>query len=135
MPAKLIDSGYAGIRLPNGATGNRIENNVIENHGRGLFVLSSSEGNHLRNNTESNTTYQGGLIQSCGNHLEGNTIVDAGDEAIHVVHAVAASTPTPSIANNNTILWNVIRDTQKHAPSRFIGLHISTSGNTELFIG
>jgi parallel beta-helix repeat protein len=127
---KPIDSGYAGIRLPNGATGNLIENNVIENHGRGLFILSSSEGNRLRNNTVRNTTYQGVLIQSSGNVLEGNTIVDAGDEAIHVVHAVAASSPTPSIANNNTILRNVIRDTRKHDSSRFIGLSVTTSGNT-----
>jgi hypothetical protein len=37
---ELIDSGYAGIRLPNTATRNLIEHNYIENHGRGLFVLN-----------------------------------------------------------------------------------------------
>ena len=32
--SKLIDSGYAGIRLPNGARNNVVENNFIQNHGR-----------------------------------------------------------------------------------------------------
>jgi parallel beta-helix repeat protein len=125
----LIDSGYAGIRLPNSAKSNIVENNFIENHGRGLFILSSSEDNIVRNNTVKNTSYQGVFIQSSGNVLEGNTIIDAGDEAIYVVNADAKSSPTPSIADNNRILGNVIYDTRKHDADRFIGLKILSRNN------
>jgi parallel beta-helix repeat protein len=127
--AELIDSGYAGIRLPNSAKSNIVENNFIENHGRGLFILSSSEDNIVRNNTVKNTAYQGVLIQSSDNVLEGNTIIDAGDEAIYVVNADAKSSPTPSIADNNRILGNVIYDTRKHDADRFIGLKILSRNN------
>jgi parallel beta-helix repeat protein len=101
--SKLIDSGYAGIRLPNGARNNVVENNFIQNHGRGLFILSSSENNIVRNNTVKSTTYQGVLIQSSNNLLEKNTIIDAGMEAIYVTDANAENSPTPSVANGNRI--------------------------------
>jgi parallel beta-helix repeat protein len=127
--AKLIDSGYAGIRLPNSAKNNIIENNFIENHGRGLFILSSSVNNVLQNNTVKNTTYQGVLIQASNNVLAGNTIMDAGGEAIYVVNATADSSPTPSVADNNSILGNLIYDTRKHDASRFVGLQISSRNN------
>ena len=126
---KLIDSGYAGIRLPNSAKGNVVENNFIQNHGRGLFILSSSEDNTVRSNTVKNTTYQGILIQSSSNLLEGNTIIDAGNEAIYVVNQDAKSSPTPRIADDNRILHNVIYDTQAHENSRCIGLRIASRKN------
>ena len=127
--SKPIDSGYAGIRLPNGAKNNTVEKNFIENHGRGIFILSSSEKNIVRNNVVKHTTLQGVLIQSSNNLLEGNTIIDAGCEAIYVVDASAKSSPTPSIADGNGILRNVIWDTRKHEASRFVGLRISSRNN------
>ena len=127
--SKLIDSGYAGIRLPNGARNNVVENNFIQNHGRGLFILSSSENNIVRNNTVKSTMYQGVLIQSSNNLLEKNTIIDAGMEAIYVTDANAENSPTPSVANGNRILGNIICDTKSFRPSRFIGLKIGSREN------
>ena len=126
--SKLIDSGYAGIRLPNGARNNVVENNFIQNHGRGLFILSSSENNIVRNNTVKSTMYQGVLIQSSNNLLEKNTIIDAGMEAIYVTDANAENSPTPSVANGNRILDNIIYDT-KFRSSRCIGLKIGSLEN------
>ena len=127
--SKLIDSGYAGIRLPNGARNNVVENNFIQNHGRGLFILSSSENNIVRNNTVKSTMYQGVLIQSSNNLLEKNTIIDAGMEAIYVTDANAENSPTPSVANGNRILDNIIYDTKSLRPSRCIGLKIGSREN------
>ena len=127
--SKLIDSGYAGIRLPNGARNNIVENNFIQNHGRGLFILSSSENNIVRNNTVKSTMYQGVLIQSSNNLLEKNTIIDAGMEAIYVTDANAENSPTPSVANGNRILDNIIYDTKSLRSSRCIGLKIGSREN------
>ena len=127
--SKLIDSGYAGIRLPNGARNNVVENNFIENHGRGLFILSSSENNIVRNNTVKSTMYQGVLIQSSNNLLEKNTIIDAGMEAIYVTDANAENSPTPSVANGTRILDNIIYDTKSLRSSRCIGLKIGSLEN------
>ena len=127
--SKLIDSGYAGIRLPNGARNNVVENNFIQNHGRGLFILSSSENNIVRNNTVKSTMYQGVLIQSSNNLLEKNTIIDAGMEAIYVTDANAENSPTPSVANGNRILDNIIYDTKSLRSSRCIGLKIGSREN------
>ena len=127
--SKLIDSGYAGIRLPNGARNNVVENNFIQNHGRGLFILSSSENNIVRNNTVKSTMYQGVLIQSSNNLLEKNTIIDAGMEAIYVTDANAENSPTPSVANGNRILENIIYDTKSLRSSRCIGLKIGSREN------
>lgn len=127
--SKPIDSGYAGIRLPNGAKNNTVENNFIENHGRGIFILSSSANNIVRNNVVKHTTREGVLIQSSNNLLEGNTIIDAGCEAIYVVDANGKSSPTPSIADGNRILRNVIHDTRRHEASSFVGLWIASRNN------
>ena len=127
--SKSIDSGYAGIRLPNGAKNNTVENNFIENHGRGIFILSSSEKNIVRNNIVKQTTRQGVFIQSSNNLLEGNTIIDAGCEAIYLVDGGAKSASRASAADGNGILRNVIYDTQKHEASRFIGLQIASRNN------
>jgi parallel beta-helix repeat protein len=127
--SKLIDSGYAGIRLPNSARNNIVENNFIQNHGRGLFILSSSENNIVRNNTVKSTMYQGVLIQSSNNLLEKNTIIDAGMEAIYVTDANAENSPTPSVANGNRILDNIIYDTKSLRSSRCIGLKIGSLEN------
>lgn len=126
----LLDSGYAGIRLPNDAMNNLVEHNLIENHGRGIFVLSSSENNVIRNNIVLGSTKQGALIQSSNNRLESNVIVDAGEQSIYVVDAVASSSPTPSIADHNHLLRNVIYDTHSQRGDRFIALKVSTERNT-----
>lgn len=120
-----IDSGYAGIRLPNSAKNNIVERNFIKNHGRGIFVLSSSEENVIRNNVVENTTRQGVLIQSSNNLLQGNTIIDAGADAIYLVDQDAAS-PTPRFAHGNRILGNVIYDSRAREAGSFVGLRIST---------
>lgn len=125
----LIDSGYAGIRLPNRAHGNVVEHNLIVNHGRGVFVLSSSENNVIRDNIIQDTKQQGVLIQSSRNDLQQNTIIDAGDEAIYVVDASAESSPTPSVANENRVRDNRIYDTRHHGDSRFVGLKILSQRN------
>jgi parallel beta-helix repeat protein len=125
----LISSGYAGIRLPNTAYNNVVENNTIINHGRGIFILSSSHDNIVRNNTITRTSLQGMLIEASNNLIEDNTIVDAGNEAIYVNPSVAASSPTPSPANRNTITGNKISDTRAFSGSRFIGLKINGTGN------
>jgi parallel beta-helix repeat protein len=127
--SKLIDSGYAGIRLPNGARNNVVENNFIQNHGRGLFILSSSENNIVRNNTVKSTMYQCVLIQSSNNLLEENTIIDAGMEAIYVTDSTPENSPTPSVANDNRILENIIYDTKSLRSSRCIGLKIGSRAN------
>lgn len=126
----LLDSGYAGIRLPNDAMNNLVEHNFIENHGRGIFVLSSSENNVIRNNVVLGSTKQGVLIQSSANRLESNVIVDAGEQSIYVVDAVASSSPTPSIADHNHLLRNLVYDTRSQRGDRFIALKVSTEGNT-----
>ncbi len=127
---KPIDSGYAGIRLPNRAKKNLVERNYIANHARGIFILSSSENNTVRNNLLNTTTYEGVFVQSSKNTLEGNTIIDAGSQGIYVVNAGAASSPTPSIADENTIRNNIITDTRPHDGSRNIGLQVFSKGNT-----
>ena len=121
--SKPIDSGYAGIRLPNRAMNNIVEENLIENHGRGIFILSSSERNIVRNNVVVNTTLQGALIQSSNNLLEGNTIIDAGGDAIYLVAQDAASS-TQRFADGNRILGNVIYDSRK-PEAGFMGLRVS----------
>lgn len=125
----LINSGYAGIRLPNGATDNLVEYNFVENHGRGLFVLSGSARNTLRYNTVKRTNSQGAFIQGPDNVFEGNTIIDAGDEAIYVGDGHSPQLPAPSPGTGNKILRNIIYDTQPHDASRFIGLKIATGNN------
>jgi parallel beta-helix repeat protein len=125
----LISSGYAGIRLPNTAFNNTVENNTIINHGRGIFILSSSHDNIVRNNTIDKTSQQGMLIEASNNVIEDNIIIDAGDEAIYVNPSVAASSPTPSPANRNTITGNKISDTRAFDAARFIGLKINGTGN------
>jgi len=125
----LISSGYAGIRLPNTAFNNTVENNTIINHGRGIFILSNSHDNIIRNNIIDKTSLQGMLVEASNNLIEENTIIDAGDESIYVNPSVAASSPTPSPANRNIIKGNKISDTRAYDASRFIGLRINGTGN------
>jgi hypothetical protein len=108
---------------------NLVEYNHVENHGRGLFVLSCSARNTLRYNTVRRTTYQGVFIECPDNVIEGNTIIDAGDEAVYVTDGHSPLLPAPSPGTGNKIIRNTIHDTQPHDASRFIGLKIATGGN------
>jgi hypothetical protein len=122
---KLIDSGYAGIRLPNRAKKNLVEFNYIENHGRGLFVLSGSDDNILRNNVVNKTKHQGALIQAPRTVLENNIFVDAGEGAI-VLNNQDARDKHPK-TQNCRIANNIIYDTQKLDGD--LGLDIRSKNN------
>lgn len=127
---KLIDSGYAGIRLPNTASNNLIEHNFIENHGRGLFVLTYSSHNILRHNTVKSTKYQGVLVQSPHNRIEHNMIIDAGLAAIRVSDAHYDGKYPSSIASGNRILHNLVTDTRDTEADSQVGLIVSSSNTT-----
>lgn len=127
---KLIDSGYAGIRLPNTASNNLIEHNYIENHGRGLFVLTYSSHNILRHNTVKSTKYQGVLVQSPHNRIEHNMIIDAGLAAIRVSDAHYDGEHPSSIANGNRVLHNLVADTRDADSDAQVGLVANSSKTT-----
>ena len=122
---KLIDSGYAGIRLPNSAKKNIVEFNYIENHGRGLFVLSSSDDNILRNNVVNKTKHQGALIEAPRTVLENNIFVDAGDTAIVLSNQDASKKCLKT--ENCRIVNNIIYDTKKGTGE--LGLDIRSKNN------
>lgn len=127
-----IDSGYAGIRLPNSAHNNVVEHNEIIRMGRGIFILSSSERNVVENNKIVQSTSQGILIQSSYNTVRNNIIQDAGAESIYVVDATSDTSPTPSKANHNTIEGNQVLDTYRIPgieSERNLGLRIYGQGN------
>jgi len=125
---KLIDSGYAGIRLPNSAKNNLVEYNYIQNHGRGLFVLSHSTGNTVQYNLVNGTTYQGVFIQGPKNTIKGNVIKDSGDEAIIVING-SLDTERLSVGDDNQVIDNMVYDTEPHVGSRNVGLKVQTFGN------
>ena len=122
---KLLTSGYAGIRLPNGAKNNLVEFNYIENHGRGLFVLSSSENNTLRNNVVNRAKHQGALIQSPTTVLENNIFVDAGENAVILNNQDAGKKYLK--AEKCRIVNNIIYDTSKL--NGVLGLDIRSQNN------
>lgn len=123
-----IDSGYAGIRLPNSAHNNVVEHNEIIRMGRGIFVLSGSENNLVQHNTVEKATSQGIFVESSNNIVRGNTIQDAGAEAIYV------NDSSSSKAHHNMIEANHVFDTYRIVnpdPKRqVIGLRIYGQGNT-----
>ena len=123
--SKLIDSGYAGIRLPNSAKHNLVEFNYIENHGRGLFVLSSSDNNIFRNNVVNKARYQGALIQSPRTTLENNIFVDAGDRAIILNNQDSEKKYLKT--ENCRIVNNVIYDTKNTVGS--LGISVTSEQN------
>lgn len=125
----LIDSGYAGIRLPNSAQNNLVECNYIQNHGRGLFLLSHSTGNTLQFNLIDATSYQGIFVQSPNNVIRGNVVKDAGDEAIIVINGTVQNGLGLSVGDHNHIVDNIIYDSKEHDENRHIGLRIATFDN------
>jgi len=125
---ELIESGYAGIRLPNSAKNNLVEYNYVQNHGRGLFVLSHSTGNTVQYNLVNGTTYQGVLIQGPKNTIKGNVVKDSGDGAIYVTNG-SLNTERVSVADYNQVVDNIVYDTRQHDDRGNIGLIVETSGN------
>lgn len=123
---KLISSGYAGIRLPNSAKHNLVEFNYIENHGRGLFVLSNSDDNILRNNVVNKTKSEGALIQSPRTVLENNIFIDAGKEAILLNNQQNNYIRLKS--ENSRIFNNIIYDTKNC--DGYLGLDVRSKNNS-----
>lgn len=125
---KLIDSGYAGIRLPNTAQNNIVEHNYIHNHGRGIFVLSYSSGNTVRYNLIDGTTYTGLFVQSPKNVFRGNVVKDAGTQAIYVVNG-SRHRGVLSEAVANELTDNITYDSKEHKNEHNIGLKIARANN------
>lgn len=121
----VINSGYAGIRLPNNSEYNIVEYNYIKNYGRGLFVLSKSKYNTLRYNLIDTTNSQGILIQSSDNVIEGNVIKDAGEEAIRLYY----SDIDKSYPKNNHVAHNIVYDETSN--SSYKGLQVSGEGASD----
>ena len=125
----LIDSGYAGIRLPNSAKNNLVECNYVQNHGRGLFVLSHSTGNTLQFNLVDGTSYQGIFVQGPKNIIRGNVVKDAGDEAIIVINGSVQKGLGLSVGDHNHVVDNIIYDSKEHDDYRYVGIRVATFGN------
>ena len=68
------NDSYGGIRIPNGGAYNTVEHNVVENYPRGIFVLSDAHNNTITQNTVTNSSIHGVLIQSDHNILADNVI-------------------------------------------------------------
>jgi len=75
-----------------------------------------------------NSTRQGVLIQSSRNILQGNAIIDSQQQAVYVVNANSASSPTPSVANENQILQNKIYHS-RIGSGNSIGIQVVSSNN------
>jgi len=113
-----IYSGYAGIRLPNGASNNTVEDNTIIRTGRGIFVLSGSDHNTVRNNEVYDTGHQGIFVQSPHNIIADNFIKNIGEESIYV-----------GVTTGNLVENNQITDSRHHGGDRYIGLKIYGQDN------
>lgn len=107
-----IDTGYGGIRLPNGAMNNVVENNTIIGAGRGIFVLSGSEHNIVRDNRIAKTYQQGMLIEAPNNTIKRNIISDTWGTGIRVTDTGWNVPHNERITAENILLRdNVIVDT------------------------
>ena len=107
-----IDTGYGGIRLPNGAMNNVVANNTIIGAGRGIFVLSGSEHNIVRDNRIAKTYQQGMLIETPNNTIKRNIISDTWGTAIRVTDTGWNVPHNERITAENILLRdNVIVDT------------------------
>lgn len=107
-----LDTGYGGIRLPNGAMDNVVENNTIIGAGRGIFVLSGSEHNIVRDNRIARTHQQGMLIEAPNNTIKRNVISDTWGTGIRVTDTGWNIPHNERITAENILLEdNVIVDT------------------------
>ncbi|NMI04542.1 hypothetical protein HF638_11170 [Paenibacillus sp. SZ31] len=115
--------GYAGIRIPNEGANNTINNNVIENYPRGIFVLTGATGNQVYENTIINASLQAILVESNKNTFTSNTIFQRN----------AALKPDAIIrlanANNNKLIGN---EMTTNAGFSGIGIRTTASSNNEI---
>ncbi|WP_226002297.1 glycosyl hydrolase family 28-related protein [Paenibacillus sp. BJ-4] len=115
--------GYAGIRIPNNGANNTVNNNVIENYPRGIFVLTGATGNNVYENTVKNASLQGLLVQSDGNTFTDNEFIQTNsslnpDAIIRLANA-----------NNNKIIGN---EMTTYSGFSNIGIRVTDSNSNEI---
>lgn len=108
---------YGGIRIPNLSNNNTVEDNFIKNFSRGIWILSGSQNNEVRNNTivDSwivsvflNSSHEEN-IQTSGNIIEKNIIDQKNPELVN------AGPPALIHVNEDhekTVVDNVIRENE-----------------------
>ncbi|WP_258296466.1 glycosyl hydrolase family 28-related protein [Paenibacillus peoriae] len=115
--------GYAGIRIPNNGANNTVNNNVIENYPRGIFVLTGATGNNVYGNTVKNASLQGLLVQSDGNTFTDNEFIQTN----------SSLTPEAVIrladANNNKVIGN---EMTTYSGFSNIGIRVTDSNSNEI---
>ncbi|MGG1619560.1 right-handed parallel beta-helix repeat-containing protein [Paenibacillus sp. NRS-1782] len=115
--------GYAGIRIPNNGAHNTVNNNVIENYPRGIFVLTGATDNIVYKNTIKNPSLQGLLVQSDGNTFTDNEFFQTNsslnpDTIIRLANA-----------NNNKIMGN---EMTTYSGFSNIGIRVTDSSSNEI---
>ncbi|KJD45301.1 glycosyl hydrolase family 28-related protein [Paenibacillus terrae] len=115
--------GYAGIRIPNNGANNTVNNNVIENYPRGIFVLTGATDNNVYKNTIKNASLQGLLVQSDGNTFTDNEFFQTNsslnpDTIIRLANA-----------NNNKIIGN---EMTTYSGFSNIGIRVTDSSSNEI---
>ncbi|MFK4471746.1 3-dehydroshikimate dehydratase [Paenibacillus sp. RC73] len=115
--------GYAGIRIPNNGAHNTVNNNVIENYPRGIFVLTGATDNNVYKNTIKNASLQGLLVQSDGNTFTDNEFFQTNsslnpDTIIRLANA-----------NNNKIIGN---EMTTYSGFSNIGIRVTDSSSNEI---
>ncbi|AET58120.1 hypothetical protein HPL003_06785 [Paenibacillus terrae HPL-003] len=115
--------GYAGIRIPNNGANNIVNNNVIENYPRGIFVLTGATGNNVYGNTVKNASLQGLLVQSDGNTFTDNEFIQTNsslnpDAIIRLANA-----------NSNKIIGN---EMTTYSGFSNIGIRVTDSSSNEI---
>ncbi|TKH45933.1 hypothetical protein C1I60_05710 [Paenibacillus terrae] len=115
--------GYAGIRIPNNGANNTVNNNVIENYPRGIFVLTGATGNNVNGNTVKNASLQGLLVQSDGNTFTDNKFFQT-NSSLNPEAIIRLSS-----ANNNKVIGN---EMTTHSGFSNIGIRVTDSSSNEI---
>ncbi|WP_342416032.1 glycosyl hydrolase family 28-related protein [Paenibacillus sp. FSL R10-2782] len=115
--------GYAGIRIPNNGANNTVNNNVIENYPRGIFVLTGATGNNVNGNTVKNASLQGLLVQSDGNTFTDNKFFQT-NSSLNPEAIIRLSS-----ANNNKVNGN---EMTTHSGFSNIGIRVTDSSSNEI---
>ncbi|MGQ3477268.1 glycosyl hydrolase family 28-related protein [Paenibacillus sp. TY11] len=115
--------GYAGIRIPNNGAHNTVNNNVIENYPRGIFVLTGATDNHVYGNTVKNASLQGLLVQSDGNTFTDNEFIQT-NSSLNPEAVIRLAD-----ANNNKIIGN---EMTTHSGFSNIGIRVTNSNSNEI---
>ncbi|WP_179031054.1 glycosyl hydrolase family 28-related protein [Paenibacillus kribbensis] len=115
--------GYAGIRIPNNGAHNTVNNNVIENYPRGIFVLTGATDNNIYKNTVKNASLQGLLVESDGNTFTDNEFFQT-NSSLKPDAVIRLSN-----ANNNKIISN---EMTTHSKFSSIGIRVTNSNSNEI---